>query len=75
MLLGHMAGAANLINTGGPGVRRTTEDRLRQDIPTGPASPSHVPNLACTAKKGPSTTDSDGQSSGESGEGVLLVTR
>lgn len=60
-----MAAAANLINMGWPGVQRTAQDRLQQDIPTGPASPAHRARPPSSeAKNRPVVRDSDGISGG-----------
>ncbi len=68
MLLGHMAAAANLINMGWPGVQRTAEDRLHQDIPTGPASPAHRARPPSSKAKNRSVVrDSDDLSGGRAG--------
>lgn len=60
-----MAAAANLINTGWTWVQRTAEDRLHQDIPTGPASPTHrVRPPSSMSKNRAAARDSDGLSGG-----------
>lgn len=68
-----MAAAANLINMGWPGDQRAAWDRLRQDIPTGPASPSHRARPPPgAAKNRPVVRDSDGLSSGRAGAEEVL---